>query len=194
MTAKPQQSEGPLSFIYDHKRAVQAVNYFARKCPPQGFTKMKALKLLFNADKLHLNKYGRTISGDRYYAMEDGPVASEFYESIRHNFEIPTIQYRKSYLHVDGRDISSVREVDFSEFSKSDVEVLKEIVRLYGDKSAEWLSDRSHEEKAYIESWNNRGLAKSNLMSIEALFDEGQKGSKAYRHAHEISQASHCLK
>ena len=37
---------------------------------------MKAIKLIYLADRLHLRKYGRPIIGDMYWAMKLGPVGS----------------------------------------------------------------------------------------------------------------------
>ena len=38
--------------------------------------KMKALKLVYIADRYHLRKYGRLITNDTYFAMNYGPVPS----------------------------------------------------------------------------------------------------------------------
>ncbi|MBQ9180774.1 SocA family protein [Candidatus Saccharibacteria bacterium] len=38
--------------------------------------RVKLIKLLWAADRLHLRKYGRTISESDYYAMAHGPVCS----------------------------------------------------------------------------------------------------------------------
>ena len=62
------------------RKSTQALNYFARlsaRGAPQPLNKMKALKLLFFADRYHLRKYGRPVSDCAYFAMKNGPVASE---------------------------------------------------------------------------------------------------------------------
>ncbi len=43
----------------------------------------KALKILYFADKHHLNKYGRFIAGDTYIAMKNGAVPSLAYDVIK---------------------------------------------------------------------------------------------------------------
>src|SRR5437870_12880806 len=62
------------------RKSTQALNYFvrlsARDAPPP-LNKMKALKLLFFADRYHLRKYGRPVTDCAYFAMKHGPVASE---------------------------------------------------------------------------------------------------------------------
>ena len=51
----------PMSFSY--KKATQALNYFARQSGGH-LHKMKALKLLFFADRFHLRKSGRPLTND----------------------------------------------------------------------------------------------------------------------------------
>ena len=58
-----------------YKKATQALNFFALKKDGK-INKMKAIKLIYLADRLHLRKYGRPIVGDIYWAMKLGPVGS----------------------------------------------------------------------------------------------------------------------
>ena len=60
---------------FNYKKAVQALNFFAKE---DGGTinKMKSIKLIWLADRLHLRKYGRSITGDEYFALPNGPVPS----------------------------------------------------------------------------------------------------------------------
>src|SRR3989344_6731266 len=60
----------------DYKKITQVLNYIAEK---QGgvVDYMKALKLLYLADRLHLRKYGRLITDDRLIAMKYGTLGSQ---------------------------------------------------------------------------------------------------------------------
>jgi len=60
---------------FDHKKATQALNFFAKRAGGK-ITKLNALKLIYLADRYHLRKYGRPIFSDTYWAMPYGPVAS----------------------------------------------------------------------------------------------------------------------
>jgi hypothetical protein len=62
-----------LPFVY--KKATQAVNYFAQRSGGI-INKMKAIKLIYFADRYHLRKYGRPITNDEYLAMDYGLVSS----------------------------------------------------------------------------------------------------------------------
>ena len=46
---------------FDHEKATQAINFFARESGGQ-INKMKAIKLIYFAERYHLRKYGRPIT------------------------------------------------------------------------------------------------------------------------------------
>jgi len=57
-----------MSLAFAHRKATQALNVLARNSGGT-ISKLKALKLVFFADRYHLRKYGRAIINDRYFAM-----------------------------------------------------------------------------------------------------------------------------
>ena len=46
-------------------------------------TQYDIVKSLFLADKAHLNRYGRPITFDNYFAMKDGPVPNLAYNLLK---------------------------------------------------------------------------------------------------------------
>ena len=62
-------------FPFVYKKATQALNFFAQQAGGR-LSKLRALKLVFFADRYHLRKYGRLVTNDEYWAMDYGPVAS----------------------------------------------------------------------------------------------------------------------
>ena len=60
--------------VIETAKIVQAVCYMLGRIGRAD--KLKLVKLLFLADKCHLIRYGRTITGDEYWAMGYGPVGS----------------------------------------------------------------------------------------------------------------------
>jgi uncharacterized phage-associated protein len=63
---------------FDNERAINAVLYIAEKLDRKIFHKI--FKILYFSDIEHLVKYGRTITGDVYIRMLDGPVPSALYD------------------------------------------------------------------------------------------------------------------
>ncbi|MEX0851949.1 MAG: Panacea domain-containing protein, partial [Bauldia sp.] len=64
----------PLKFRPKIDKIVELLLYLAHKRPDAD--KYQAVKFLYLADKEHLNRYGRPLTYEVYYAMDYGPVAS----------------------------------------------------------------------------------------------------------------------
>lgn len=123
------------------KKTTQAINYFARKKEGQ-INKMKAIKLIYLADRYHLRKYGRPVIGDTYLAMKFGPVGSytlnvaNFSEK---NLDRECLRYAREYLghpknDSKGQEMLSKKEVDMETFSQTDIEAFERIYQEFGDK------------------------------------------------------------
>lgn len=64
---------------FDPGKAVEVLLYIAERCPDM----YTALKVLYFADREHLEHYGRLICGDSYVAMSHGPVPSGVYDIVK---------------------------------------------------------------------------------------------------------------
>lgn len=132
---------------FNHKKATQILNYFAQVEGGQ-INKMKSLKLLWLADRLHLRLYGRSISNDNYVAMKNGPVASCAKDIVENNGYCPEEQkaYARSFINLreDWHTLDSVSDADLKVFSKSDVSILEKVYDSFGDKDQYELSELSH--------------------------------------------------
>lgn len=60
----------PLRFQFNERKGVEALTYVARQWP--GITAFFASKVLFFAEKMHLNRYARPIVADTFIAMQTG--------------------------------------------------------------------------------------------------------------------------
>lgn len=126
--------------LFDFKKTVQTVNFFARKSYGKNISKLDVLKLIFLADRYHLRKYGRAITGDDYWAMELGPVPSvaknicdacsriastpsQWIETL----EPSELEYVKCYLDSNDqtKKIHSKAQYDRDLFSESDIEAME---------------------------------------------------------------------
>lgn len=120
----------------NYLKSVQVLNWIARKEGGK-VDKLKAIKIYWLADRLHLRKYGSTLTNDTYYAMEYGPVASLAKDitgaSNRLNQE--QIDYKNLFIEVLNKNTyQSIEEVDLGKFSETDIEVLEEVYQLSKDK------------------------------------------------------------
>ena len=131
---------------FNHRKAVQALNIFAQK-EGGSINKMKAIKLIWLSDRLHLRKYGRTITGDTYFALKLGPVPS----NTRDILEISPFSSEEELSYSD--DFISITDkynykakivANTKVFSQSDKDAFEEIYKVYGHLNHFELSELSH--------------------------------------------------
>src|SRR5260370_11079880 len=147
-------------------------------------TKYKICKLLFLADKYHLVRYGRPITGDRICAMEYGPVPSVALDALNTFLGIeeggPKAQeiakMLSEYVMLDeryrNRHFCSTRKMEAKRYlSPSDLDALREVVKEHGAKSFEELKAMTPELFAYKKAWADRACDNPS-MKFEDLFVE----------------------
>jgi uncharacterized phage-associated protein len=136
-----------MSLYLAHRKATQALNFMARQSPGGRISKLKALKLVFFADRYHLRKFGRPVSECAYYAMTHGPVASEA-KAVAEDDDLlpaPARSYARKFLKKKGDyDYASVADVDKSVLSESDFEALTFAWENFGRFSKYQLRDITH--------------------------------------------------
>lgn len=143
----------------------------------------QVMKVIYFADKIHLTRFGRPISGDTYIRMEHGPVPSIAYNmlkldafldedillaiqdsiTVRRDGEIPHV-----YCVED-------REIDQDVFSRTDLECLEESVSKYGSMSMSSLRRITHQELAWIEAPANGPMDYALMIDDEEVRMELEK-------------------
>jgi len=136
-----------MQLSFSHKKATQSLNFFARAAGGK-INKMKALKLIYFADRCHLRRYGRPITNDMYFAMKFGPVASACRDLLNENEESvdsTESRYAKQFICIDGGyDYSSTAATDTKPLSESDQEALQFAWDNYQNKDQFGLADETH--------------------------------------------------
>ncbi len=135
-----------LHFSFDYFKATQALDYFAIE---EGglINKMKALKLVYFADRYHLRKYGRMITNDNYLAMDHGPVPSTTKDIAQSNDYLDdTIKtYSLSFIEpINNLTYKTINKLDKSVLSESDLEALKFSWDTFGYFDQYELRDLTH--------------------------------------------------
>ena len=138
---------------FDRDKALEAILFIAKSLQEPTFHSIS--KMFYLSDKLHLQEYGRLICGDRYIAMEYGPVPSAIYGMMK-------VAAKKETIDVDwdeiiqealdvrqGREIIAKRECDIDMLAESEVECIKQTIAQYGSKSFGELTDITHDS-----AWN----------------------------------------
>jgi len=156
-----------LHFDPNHEKTTQALNFLAGMNGSE-INKMAALKLVFLADRYHLRKHGRSVIGNEYFAMKQGPVASMAKDLADKSTWLDDCEreYADRFLTTseDKLFLTSVSPVTEDIFSDSDIEALLFVWEAFGTLS-EWdLVNRTH---AYPE-WEKHegGLAHGNCRRV----------------------------
>lgn len=117
------------------------------------------MKIIFEADKYHINKYGRPVTGDEYYAMPKGTVPSWIYASTK---------LKENYLGYcrQQNNLIANRKPNMDYFSISDIEALNEGLKRYSGKTFKQVEDMNHKEICWKKNWEQHKLTNCNSIKI----------------------------
>lgn len=168
---------------FDRDKALEVILFIAQSLNHP--TLHSISKMLYLADKLHLQDYGRLICGDRYIAMEYGPVPSAIYDMMkvadrRETLDVDWDELIQEALEVcQGRYIVPKRDSDMDLLAESEVECIQQTIALYGKKSFGELTDITHDV-----AWNETG--ENQTISIESIVKTLPNAAEVaeYLHAH----------
>lgn len=172
-----------LHFEYDFEATKAALLYLAAQRLPN-FDKYRALKLLFLADREHLLRFGRTVTGDSYSALPFGPTPDATHKLLD-DLESVTVKGNDT----DDPQVLelvrslAVREVPYPEYepqeapdldvlSESDRMVLDQVAAEHGHKTSQELKDLTHDMAAYRRAWRKNPCQRKLPMRFEDFFAE----------------------
>lgn len=170
---------------FNYKKAVQALNFLAEK-NGSPLNKMKAIKLIWLADRLHLRTYGRTITGDVYFALPYGPVPSTTRDILEINsFSLSDdeLNYSNEYLVItDKLNYNTNKVPNTKVFSKTDLDILEKILEKYGAFDQFTLSKLSHQfpEWKKYESALKQKVASRFEMNYIDFFEDVDDSTKLF--------------
>ncbi len=166
---------------FDKEKAIAVILYIAPRV--DNSTIMRILKLMYLADKTSLEKYGRFVSSDSYVAMEQGPVPTEAYDLMKKARTHNTHGFKVQKNH----EIRVTAPANEDELSESDIEILDDTIKQYGNLDIGVLLDKAH-DKAWLEVWEKAGDKKSVAIPIEKianLSDHGKEIIEFLTHSHD---------
>ncbi|WP_069472188.1 Panacea domain-containing protein [Candidatus Marithrix sp. Canyon 246] len=129
-------------FVFNIKKAIEAILYIAASVEQPSFDRI--CKIMYFADKQHLEKYGRFICGDNYIAMKDGPIPSGMYDLLKSDSTKQNFRVQDEFL------IHLLRAAQLDYFSESDLECLKQASQLSIQELSKDLSWQTVDENDYI--------------------------------------------
>lgn len=135
-----------MPFSFSHRKATQALNFFARRAGGT-IEKLMALKLVYFADRYHLRRYGRPIIGDEYLAMQYGPVPSNTKDLAEMSDFLGAEErdYAKTFIRpTTPISFQSLGAVEEKVFSQSDREALAWAWTQFGHVERFQLAEMTH--------------------------------------------------
>lgn len=151
-------------------KAKQVILYFADLCRP--FT-TKMNKLLFYSDFLHYKRFGNSITGLNYIAIDKGPVPKR-YSTLYDQTE--TI-CKEEIIFPNGCSGEQLvpqkdRTFDRTLFSESEISILEEVGTKLKDIKTNDIVTLSHQEAAWIENEKQHKVISYNYaFSLKAFCD-----------------------
>ena len=153
------------------------------------------LKEIFYADKVHLQRYSRPVTGDYFIKMNYGPVASHAYDLLKGNRLSEYVRKQRFTSDIfedairafDTRDqycIKPLRGPDLDYFSGTDLECMQVALEQCNGKSFETLVAITHDEL----SWKNAQL--DQRMAFEDFIEEREDKEEYLEY---LRESAECL-
>jgi uncharacterized phage-associated protein len=143
-------------FTVNQDKVLETLVFIASERP--GIDVFHVCKVLYFAEKAHLNQYGRPISGDTYFALPRGPVPTLAYDMVKGDPKVGGAMLEKVGAALasdkasedDYTRIRARRQPNLDLFSESDLECLKAAIARYADMDPQKLLKLAHEESGYL--------------------------------------------
>lgn len=149
----------PITTTLDKEKLLQSLLYIAYKAP--GADIYHVPKILYFAEKRHLQTYGRLICGSTYAKLPLGPVPSEAYDMLKAlcgttdiyfvSANPQLVERARTLIHAKTENTSHpcfypLAEPNTDIFSKSDLKCLNAAIEEIGPLSFEDLKQKSHDQ------------------------------------------------
>ncbi len=159
----------PILYNPRPQKLIEIILWLANREENEAAEILKIIGMLFLADILHLNRYGRPVSGDMYRATPCGPVPAMTYDLLRRDplaLNCAGAPQGKLPFVVDfGYMVTPFREPDLDQLSKSDVEALEETWSLHREADFRGRNSPTRNHPAWVE-------AAGGMIRYEDLLDE----------------------
>ena len=143
--------------MYNPMKAAQLIAYLA--CKEQGKTLdvLKAIKLVYLADRESIEQFGAPILDERRVSMPHGPVNSQTYSHINGEHDLDACGW-SAYLEDRANHQLAVKEGvnadDLDELSEADIQCLDAVWDKFGHMGKWQLRDWTH-DRVNVPEWEN---------------------------------------
>lgn len=142
-----------MSHQFQPEKAIASIGYLVQQT---GADLYSVMKMIYLADKVHLGRYGRTITGDMYTAMSKGPVPERAYNLCKYvrgdRERFDPMPSARDYFNLVDHNFDILVAPDLEELSASDIEALDEVAQVHSRGGWKAVFEASH-DAAWRDAW-----------------------------------------
>lgn len=162
----------PQDELYNSRKAAQVVAFFVLKQGGRVIELVKAIKLVYLADRESLRRCGAPILHEPRVALAQGPVNQTTLDYVDGNRLDPEGWSRFIAPRVDKRTVSvqpGFVEADLDEFSRAELDVLESVWKRHGRFKGFQIVDWTHKPSNVPEWAAPQGSRKSRPIPLEQI-------------------------
>lgn len=141
---------------FDVEKFMNVLVYFAKALTP---SKVSLNKLFFYTDFYHFQKYGVSITGSKYRAIDFGPVPTIYGDLLsfakKNNFVDIKLEWKGDFL---AEIFEAKKDFNITLFSNEELQILDNVKEKFKSFSAKKITEYSHKEKAWLENKEKKGI------------------------------------
>ncbi|MCK5459809.1 SocA family protein [Candidatus Parcubacteria bacterium] len=136
----------------NEKKYYNIILFFANKIRNGTLGKLKMMKLLYFLDFDFFEKYGKSITGDKYLRWQKGPVPRMAERMIKQmsGDDIKISRRKIGIGYNDQQHIETLKNFDLKFFSKEELMMMDEIANKWEKFSGAEMKNASHGEAPWI--------------------------------------------
>jgi hypothetical protein len=160
-----------MQFLFDIRKAIAATGYLCERNEGR-LNVIHLIKMLYAADRTALVKWHRTITGDKFVSMKNGPVLSRIYDLMCGRVLGTDMDAWFSTFNPRQGNIISLKQekVDLGPLSKREIEVLDRMFSKFKDVPVGRMIEFLHE---VLPEWKDPGDSSAPINPKDILFHAG---------------------
>lgn len=151
--------EGDNSMTFNARKAAQIIAFFITKSAGNSIDVLKAVKLVYLADRQSIADFGFPITDDSHVSMPHGPVNSATYSHVNGEYDLEACGWSDFLEGRANYKIGAKRKFtidDLDELSDADVRALNKVWAKFGHMNKWQLRDWTHSRKN-VPEWEDPG-------------------------------------
>ena len=177
MNKRKKKFVGEIDFVFNGEKSIHVILYIIQQCKGK-INQYNLLKVIFEADKYHLNKHGIPVTGDIYRNMSFGTVPVAIYNTIKGNkspkkdlegMGMKGLPYK---YNKNNHMLTSSVPPDHDHFIETDVEALDRGITKYGNLSFDEVKQENHKEKCWQETERSQLIPFELIIENKAVLEQ----------------------